>query len=222
MIKEEDLLQELNGFAEESFVPFQARLLRTNKKILGVRTPALRSLAKKYRGRYLEFKPFTSDIYEVSFLKLALAEKLPYEELLKELPYLLSEMDTWALTDSCKPKAILTRKEDYKEEISSQLNSGKEFFERFALVTLLWAYRQKEDLPFVFSCMERADNEKYYISMASAWLLSEILTRHYEEGLAFLKENTLPAATHNKAIQKARESFRIPLEEKGELLSLKR
>ena len=64
--------------------------------------------------------------------------------------------------------------------------------------------------------------EKYYVHMAAAWLTAEILIKRYEYGLALLDKNILPTKTHNKAIQKARESFRLTKEQKDYLKSLKK
>lgn len=219
----DELLRELTGAAEEDFIAFQKKILCTQKNIIGVRTPILRKIAKKYRGRYAEFKHFPDESYEVCFLKLCLAETLPFAELLSELDYLISVMDCWALTDTFKPKAIAKNKEAYLSVIRKQMSDGREFFERFALVTLLWCYREKEDLPLVFECASSADNEKYYyVHTASAWLIAETLVRYFDAGVAFLKEGRLPIQTHNKAIQKARESYRITAEQKEYLKNLKR
>ena len=57
--------------------------------------------------------------------------------------------------------------------------------------------------------------------MAAAWLIAEVVIKFYDEGLAYLKERKLSAPIHNKAIQKARESFRLSKEQKCELNALK-
>ena len=57
--------------------------------------------------------------------------------------------------------------------------------------------------------------------MAAAWLTAEILVKHFGEGVRFLQEGALDAKTHNKAIQKAVESFRLNKEQKEQLKALK-
>jgi hypothetical protein len=57
--------------------------------------------------------------------------------------------------------------------------------------------------------------------MAVAWLIAEILVNDYEYGVGLLQEKALPAKTHNKAIQKAIESYRLTNEQKETLRSLK-
>jgi hypothetical protein len=57
--------------------------------------------------------------------------------------------------------------------------------------------------------------------MAVAWLTAEILIKEYEYGVSVLKRGILTAKTHNKAIQKAIESYRLTNEQKETLRSLK-
>ena len=65
------------------------------------------------------------------------------------------------------------------------------------------------------------DTEKYYVHMAAAWLTAEILVKYYDFGLKLLQNKVLQPKTHNKAIQKAKESYRLTKEQKGTLESLK-
>ena len=71
------------------------------------------------------------------------------------------------------------------------------------------------------SYIQRADTSKYYVHMATAWLVAEILTKEYDYGLTILQSKVLDIKTHNKAIQKAIESYRITTEQKEYLRSLK-
>ncbi len=65
-------------------------------------------------------------------------------------------------------------------------------------------------------------SEKYYVNMMLAWFYAEALAKRWEDAVLYLENNMLPVWVHNKAIQKARESFRIPPERKEYLKTLKR
>ena len=98
MITYEEVLKELEGLSEEKFAAFQRRIIRDDKlKITGVRTPALRSLAKKYKGEYEAFSRFPDEFYEVVFLKLSLAAALPYEEFITVSDDCVALISDWAL-----------------------------------------------------------------------------------------------------------------------------
>lgn len=95
------------------------------------------------------------------------------------------------------------------------------FTSRWCLVELLRDYCEEEYLPFLFESIAGCDHSRYYVSMAAAWLLAEVLVRHYEKGIAFLRTGALPAQTQRRAIRKACESFRLSEERKTELKTLK-
>ena len=58
--------------------------------------------------------------------------------------------------------------------------------------------------------------------MAVAWYFATALAKQYETTVKVLEQGRLDAWTHNKTIQKARESYRITQEQKEYLKSLKR
>lgn len=97
-----------------------------------------------------------------------------------------------------------------------------EFEQRFALTTLLHFYVDGQYLETIFAIVERCDTSKYYVHMAAAWLIAETLVKHYERAVGFLSDNSLDKKTHNKAIQKACESFRLSNDRKNYLKGMKR
>ena len=64
-------------------------------------------------------------------------------------------------------------------------------------------------------------SDEYYINMMRAWYFATALAKQYDAVLPFLEEKRLDAWTHNKAIQKALESYRIAPEQKDYLRTLK-
>ena len=104
----------------------------------------------------------------------------------------------------------------------SRLEYG-EFYQRFALTTLLQFYLEEKYLDYIFSAVVKAYTEKYYyVHMAAAWLIAEVLVKYYGRGVEFLNSASLNVKTHNKAIQKANESFRLSQERKNFLKEIKR
>ena len=45
-----DILQELNGMADNGYAVFHSKIANTKKRILGVRMPLLRALSKKIKN----------------------------------------------------------------------------------------------------------------------------------------------------------------------------
>ena len=61
------------------------------------------------------------------------------------------------------------------------------------------------------------NSEEYYINMMRAWFFATALAKQYEQTFPYIKNYSLDKWTHNKTIQKAKESFRISKEQKEEL-----
>ena len=64
-------------------------------------------------------------------------------------------------------------------------------------------------------------SEEYYVNMMVAWYFATALAKQYDKVIVFLEDRRLEVWTHNKAIQKAVESYRITPEQKEYLKSLK-
>ena len=93
---------------------------------------------------------------------------------------------------------------------------------RFAVVMGLQYFAKPSHLALFLAQLAAITHEDYYVRMAVAWAVAECFTHCPEETQMWLAQNLLPAWTHNKAIQKIRESYRIDAETKRELLLLKR
>ena len=98
-----------------------------------------------------------------------------------------------------------------------------EYFEvrRFALTTLLHFYVEEDYLPLIFSCIENCDPAPYYVAMGAAWLLAEVLVKHYVAGFEFLSSTMCDINIKLKAISKACDSYRISPAQKAELRALR-
>ena len=216
-----DLLNRLNSYAEAPFADFQRRLIYTKYKILGVRTPILHKLAKEYAHDFEDIFAFPNEYYEVVAIKLFQAAALPYDRFIDHLDVCVAWMDNWALCDGFKGKCIKSHKKECLSILWRLFAQGGEYQQRYPLVVLLTEYVEAEYLPIIREFIEKADTSFYYVHMAVAWLLAEVLVKEYEGGMSLLKDKITDEKTHNKAIQKAIESYRITNEQKDFLRSLK-
>ena len=60
-------------------------------------------------------------------------------------------------------------------------------------------------------------HEDYYVRMMTAWYFATALAKQYEAAFPYISEHRLEKWTHNKAIQKAAESYRLTSEQKENL-----
>lgn len=230
----EELLAELKANAEPEYAAFHKRLLKNDKiNVLGVRVPTLRKLAKRYKNAIDPLLCCNDDYYEVTFIKLQAVALLPWEEFIKYVDKCVSLIDNWATCDCFAPKCISGHKDEFLPYISGYLKGG-EFSQRFALTTLLHFYVEEKYLQIISDTVRKSNRDFYYVHMAAAWLIAEVVVKYYDDGVTFLKCNAecydkegkghefFDIKTHNKAIQKACESYRLTKEQKDFLRGLKR
>lgn len=218
----EAIIKELKSHAEPDFAAFSKKLLNNERlNVLGVRVPTLRKLSKKYAEFLPELLGLPDEYFEVTFIKLLSAARLPYERFIKLSDRCVSLIDNWQTCDSFIPGCIVLKKDEYFAFVKAYIGVNSEFYQRFALVTLLHFYVEERYLPQIFSLIEAANTDYYYVHMAVAWLLSECAVKYFEQTVEYLKTSPLPKKTINKAIQKCTESFRLSSAQKQYLKSIR-
>lgn len=219
----------LTAHCDPSYREFQLRLLPTlsAERMLGVRIPEIRALAKKLAGSP-EAEAFLQELphktYDEDNLHAALLESIrDFETALAEVERFLPYLDNWATCDGFCPKVLRRDPERLWARIRVWLTSPHVYTVRFALVRMT-AWYLDDDL-FSTDLLDAAldvQNDDYYVRMAVAWLFSIALVKQYDATLPYLLEHRLPLWIHNKAIGKAIDSYRISPERKQYLKSLRR
>ena len=222
------VLEELQSLAEEEYKAFNKKIIPTRQTTLGVRMPVLRKIAKRIAGE--DAMAFVAsdkqNSYELIMLEgMVLASMdASFIDLLPLTETFLRKVDNWAQIDStvCTFKNIVNEKDTVLMVVQKWLASDKEFFVRAGLVILLAHFVTKEHLHMVFILSQSVVHPGYYVHMGNAWLVSCCMAKFPEETIAFFQNNTLDNKTHNKAIQKSCESYRVSKEHKALLNGLKR
>lgn len=206
---------------------FQAKLLptRTPQTIIGVRTPILRALAKTlYKEN--DFADFLSDLPHKYFEEdqlhaFLICEIKDFARCMEELNAFLPFVDNWATCDQMSPKVFKKHRAELLEQIKIWLSSSGTYTVRFA-VGMLMQHFLDEDFDLAYPKLVLAiHSEEYYVKMMIAWYFATALAKQYEAVLPFLENQGLEPWTHNKAIQKALESDRIPDAQKQYLRTLR-
>ena len=133
------------------------------------------------------------------------------------LPY----VDNWATCDTMKPKVFLKHSDSILNSALEWLKSDKTYTVRYGIITLMSLLSTDVFDPSQLIAVSDIKSEDYYIKMAQAWYFAEALTKRYDSAIEIIKTRRLDRWTHNKSIQKARESFRISDETKQYLNTLK-
>jgi hypothetical protein len=119
------------------------------------------------------------------------------------------------------PKVFGKNKDDLLAHIKEWLRSDRTYTVRFA-VGMLMEHFLGDDYDIAYPEMVAAiRSDEYYVNMMRAWYFATALAKQYDSAVRFIEEKKLDRWTHNKAIQKSVESYRITPEQKTYLKSLK-
>ena len=235
--------QQLFALQDYDYKAFHSKLIPniSPDTVIGVRMPALRKLAKAiYRqGEYRAFlRELPHTYYEENNLHGALiCEMCDYGECITALDAFLPYIDNWATCDMIRPKAFDSCAKQHPcvliQDIRRWINDTHPYTIRFGMEMLMTYFLDGNDTPNAAATVatfrsEYLDwvaqdrNEQYYVRMMVAWFFATALAKQYAATLPYIEKHVLPKWTHNKAIQKAIESYRITDAQKAYLRTLKR
>lgn len=222
------IIKRLFELRDQEYAEFQEKLVLTTKEnaIIGVRTPKLRAFAKElYRsGKQEEFLQELPHTYfeENQLHAFLIAEEKDFHKCMEQLQIFLPYVDNWATCDQMNPKTFKKHKEELSEHIYEWLRSTHTYTIRFGIKMLMDYFLSDDVFDITYpELVSKVQSEEYYVNMMIAWYFATALAKQYDAVLPFIEGRTLDVWTHNKAIQKSVESFRITPEQKEYLRTLK-
>ena len=220
--------EELFALQDKKYRDFQAKLIPTvdSARMIGVRTPALRSLAKRLSGSS-EAEAFLAELPHAYFDEdqlhaFLLAEEKDFAKCLALTERFLPFIDNWATCDQLLPGVFRTHPGELLPHIRKWLASEETYTIRFGIGVLMQHYLDAHFDPAYPEMVARIRSSEYYVNMMIAWYFATALAKQYEAVISYIENNRLDLWTHNKAIQKCVESRRISPEQKAYLRTLKR
>lgn len=222
----ETIRQELCAMAEAEYKQFQSRLMPTVEpsRILGVRTPKLRALARRLtlQQRETVLSSLPHRFYEENNLHAFIIEQTDdYDECVRLLDEFLPYVDNWATCDSMRPRALSKRPQALLAQCREWMNSAHPYTVRFGMEMLMLHGLDNAACDHVLKWVAGVSGEDYYVRMMQAWFFATALTKCYDRALPYLHERRLSPWVHNKAIQKATESRLVGADTKAYLRTLK-
>lgn len=224
----ENITARLLELKDEGYRDFQCGLMPDvdRKLVIGVRTPHLRQLAREIEGseaaaRFIKALPHR--YYEENNLHAILISRIKdYDSCISATELFLPHIDNWATCDIFTPAAFGKNIGDLEKRCRRWLASEHTYTIRFGMRMLMSFFLDRNYSPEFPAAVAAVKTDEYYVMMMQAWYFATALAKRYEDIVPFLTENRLERRTHNKAIQKATESFRIPPEHKLFLRTLRR
>ena len=193
--------------------------------VIGIRMPALKALAKELKN-----EPAAADFmaalpheyFEENNLHAFLINEVKgFENALEKIGLFLPYVDNWATCDSLSPKAFAKEAEKLPPYIDKWLASDHTYTVRFGIKCLMSYFLNDRFDPVYLEKAAAVRSEEYYMRMMTAWYFATALAKQYEAALPYIENRRLEKWTHNKAIRKAVESYRVTDEHKEYLKTLR-
>ena len=222
------VIDDLYKLQDKKYRDFQGKLIPNIdiNNIIGVRTKELRCYAKELikNNNYISFiENLPHKCFDENQLHAFIISEIKnYDECILYINKFLPYIDNWATCDQLSPKIFKKNKDKLLEQIKIWINSKKTYTIRFGIGMLMQYYLDEEFDVKYLEIVSNIKSEEYYVNMMIAWFFATALTKQYKYAIPFIENQKLDKWTHNKAIQKAIESYRITVEQKEYLKSLKK
>ncbi len=224
----DEIKSRLFELQDEKYRDFQCSLMPTvpKEKVIGVRVPEIRALAKEFAKRddigvFLSALPHR--YYEENNLHAFIIKQTKdLYKVVKLLDAFLPYVDNWATCDGMSPKFFKKNYDLGYEFALKCLESDKTYVNRYGIDIFMTCFLDDKFSPDHFKLILSVQNDEYYVKMMKAWYFATALSKQPESAISVFENGLLDEWTHNKAIQKAIESFRVDDEKKEYLRSLRR
>ena len=222
----DDIRAELFSLADIKYRDFQAKLIPgLEKEMIGVRTPQLRDLAKKYAkdpqtGLFLGDLPHRSfDEDQLHAFIISLTKD--FETCIGQVEAFLPYVNNWATCDQLSPRCFAKKKDRLLTYIKKWIAATETYTIRFGIGMLMQHYLDKDFDPSYPEIAASVDSNEYYVNMMKAWYFATALAKQWNAVIPHIEQRRLDPWTHNMTIRKSIESYRITQEQKAYLRSLK-
>ena len=223
------LMARLAGLGDAGYAEFNQSLIPGEKgPAFGVRVPLLRGIAREIVHSD-DWRSFLSasrahPVFELRMLHGMVlgSAKCPIDEKLSCADAFLPHVNNWAVCDgfctSFRPRA--KEMGPVYDFVRACALSDDTYRKRFGLVMLMSRYRDAAHLDRVMDVYRGFGHPDYYARMAAAWGLATLYLSRPDDVLSILESGALDDFTHNKTLQKLRESYRVSDADKAMLKSL--
>ena len=223
----DEIIERLHALQDAGYHDFQAGLIPgvPPEAFIGVRTPELRAYAKALLKRpdvddFLAATPhrFFDENQLHAFILSGMKD---YGRCVAAVNAFLPFVDNWATCDQMSPKVFKRHRAELLEEIKKWIISDHTYTVRFAIGMLMEHFLDDDFEPVYLEMVAAVRSAEYYVNMMIAWYFATALAKQWDAALPYIEQARLAPWTHNRAIQKAIESNRIPLEKKDYVRTLK-
>lgn len=221
------IYERLLEYRDEKYSEFQSKLVPNiaPDTIIGVRTPDMRAVAKTVAGTdeaSAFLKELPHEYYEENLVHFFIIATIKnFDQCVCEVERFLPFVDCWPVCDQSSPKVFKKEHEKLLPLIKKWISSDHVYTARFGMRMLMNEFLDADFKPEYLDLVAQKRGDDYYLKMMVAWYFATALAKQYDATLPVIESRRLAPWTHNKAIQKAVESFRVTDEHKAYLRTLR-
>lgn len=220
--------EKLFALQDGQYRDFHSALMPTvdKEKIIGVRVPELRKLAKElYKNgagdEYIKNLPHA--YYEEDNIHAFIVEQIKdFDVCMSETERFLPFIDNWATCDMFSPKVFAKHTDIIYNKSLEWILSDKTYMIRYGIGMLMRYFLDDKFNKDILKIVASVKSDEYYVNMMIAWFFATALAKQYGSTVEYVENGKLDTWVHNKIIQKAVESNRIDAETKKYLKTLKK
>lgn len=191
---------------------------------LGVRLPVIKKYAKELNVRQREefLRELPHRYHEENILHAFCLNSIKgFDEFIASVDAFLPYVTNWSVCDTICNKHLNKHKEELLPVVYSWLKSDEVYRVRYAVKCLMNYYLGDDFKEEHLRKVREIRLTDYYVEMMVAWYLATGLAKNFDSFVRVIEERWFSPSIHNKAIQKAVESYRVSDDHKSFLKTLK-
>lgn len=222
----EKIQQYLLSMKDEKYRDFTLPLIPNidQDTFIGVRLPVIQKYAKSLdedtKNAFLSELPHY--YHEENILHAFILSNIKdYDEFIAKTDAFLPYVTNWSVCDTICNKHLNKYKDKLIHVVYRWLKSKELYRVRYAVKCLMNYYLGDDFKEEHIDKVAEVKLNDYYVKMMVAWYLATGLAKNYDAFVKPIEDHKFETFTHNKAIQKAVESYRVSEEHKAHLKQLK-
>lgn len=218
----EEFCDFLAQFGSQKKADFDRKIIRTDLKLIGITSKTTNDIIKYLRKTdYSKILTYPKNkYYEITAFQgrlIAEDRRLDFVSRRTLMEEWIPFAENWAHCDSVMTRFFIGGEEEKALTFAEALTrENREFTVRCGIILLMSGFLKDGYIDRALRILGEIEcGRYYYVDMAIAWLCATALIRYKERTLNFLNTcKKIDDFTYAKSLQKARESYRIPDEDK--------
>lgn len=215
-VYQHQLIQSYQSLIDPQYALFNASIAKTNYKIMGVRLPQLRQLARSYGQTMDIFDNYDFITYEDVMLYglMAFCKHRERNDLYHLYDVFNTKIDSWAYSDSAY-KNYRWFDHAFLNDHINDLKGNAPFRVRSYLNIILVARKYLN--VDIFSILDQVNCHDYYVNMMVAWIYQILMVESMDKTIEHLKKHPCDPTILKMMVSKCHDSYQLTPQQKQQI-----